>query len=212
MMRTLHEQYNAHLMISVWPKMSSRCSNYDAMNGNGFLYPGDGSPFYDAFDPEATFRQVYLPSGSEWVNFWTGKKYSGGQTLSVPCSIDEIPLFVRSGSIIPMGPLIQYAAEAADPVEIRIYPGADGSFTLYEDENDNYDYENGIYSTIGLNWDDKNNRLIIDNSQGKFPGQLQNRIFHVVRVTEERGTGVKPVQNPDRTVQYDGKRKVIVLD
>ena len=162
--------------------------------------------------PEVTFRQVYLPAGSEWVNFWTGKKYSGGQTLSVPCGIEEIPLFVRSGSVIPMGPLIQYAAEAVDPIEIRIYPGTDGSFTFYEDENDNYNYENGIYSTIDLNWDDKNNRLVIDQRKGTFPGQLQTRTFHLVRVTEGRGTGVEPVQNPDQTVQYDGKRKVIVLD
>ena len=94
--------------------------------------------------PKATFRKVYLPMDSNWYNFWTGKKYSGGQTLQVPSPIDEIPLFVKAGSILPMGPFIQYAAESVDPLELRVYPGADGSFTLYEDENDTYNYEDGM--------------------------------------------------------------------
>jgi alpha-D-xyloside xylohydrolase len=162
--------------------------------------------------PGARFRQVYLPRDTEWVNFWTGKKYSGGQTLSVPCGLDEIPLFVRAGSLIPLGPVIQYAAEAADPVEIRIYPGADGRFILYEDENDNYHYEEGIYSAIEFNWNDKDHRLIIGQREGTFPDQLKIRTFHLVRVLEGCGTGVETVQNPEVTVRYDGKRTVVTLN
>jgi alpha-D-xyloside xylohydrolase len=162
--------------------------------------------------PGALFREVYLPRDSEWLNFWTGKKYSGGQTLSVPSPRDEIPLFVRAGSIIPMGPVIQYATEAADPIEIRIYPGADGLFIFYEDENDNYNYEKGICSTIEFNWNDKNSRLIIKERKGTFPNQLQIRTFHLVRVKEGRGTGVETVQSPEKTIRYDGNRTVITLN
>jgi len=92
-------------------------------------------------------RRVYLPKGPQWVNFWTGKTISGGQTIVADARIDKIPLLVKAGSIIPLGPFIQYSTEKqADPIELRIYPGADGSFTLYEDENDNYNYEKGMYA------------------------------------------------------------------
>jgi alpha-D-xyloside xylohydrolase len=160
--------------------------------------------------PKATFREVYLPLGSNWYNFWTGKKYSGGQTLPVPAPIDEIPLFIKAGSIIPMGPFIQYATESVDPIEIRIYPGADGNFTLYEDENDNYNYEKGVYSTIDFKWDDKSRQLIIEDRKGEFPKMLKSRKFYIILVTEGKGVGVDLVQNPDKIIQYDGK-KIVVL-
>jgi alpha-D-xyloside xylohydrolase len=160
--------------------------------------------------PKATFREVYLPLGSNWYNFWTGKKYSGGQTLPVPAPIDEIPLFIKAGSIIPMGPFIQYATESVDPIEIRIYPGADGNFTLYEDENDNYNYEKGVYSTIDFKWDDKSRQLIIEDRKGEFPKMLKSRKFYIILITEGKGVGVDLVQNPDKIIQYDGK-KIVVL-
>jgi alpha-D-xyloside xylohydrolase len=161
--------------------------------------------------PKATFREVYLPLGSNWYNFWTGKKYSGGQTLPVPAPIDEIPLFIKEGSIIPMGPFIQYTTESVNPIEIRIYPGTDGHFTLYEDENDNYNYEKGIYSTIGFKWNNKSHQLIIEDRKGEFPDMLKSRKFHIVLVTEGKGIGVNLVHNPDKVIQYDGKKKIIVL-
>jgi len=162
--------------------------------------------------PKATFRKVYLPAGSNWYNFWTGKKYSGGQTLPVPCTIDEIPLFVKGGSVIPMGPFIQFAAESADPLEIRIYPGADGSFTLYEDENDNYNYEKSAYSTIDIVWDDKNHQLTIGDRKGGFPGMLKSRKFHIVVVGEGKGSGIDSGDNPDKIIGYNGEKTIIVLD
>lgn len=163
-------------------------------------------------EPKATFRRVYLPAGSSWYNFWTGKKYSGGQTLQVPSPIDEIPLFVRAGSILPMGPFIQFAAESVDPMEIRIYPGADGSLTLYEDENDNYNYEKGLYSTIDFKWDNEGRRVIIGERKGGFPGMLKSRKFHIVVVGGDKGLGVDSADSPDKNVEYTGEKTIVTLD
>jgi len=99
-------------------------------------------------------REVYLPKGSQWFDFWTGKKYEGGMKVKADASYETMPLFVKAGSIIPFGPFIQYSTEKEDPIELRIYPGADGEFTLYEDENDNYNYQKGIYSQIKFNYTD----------------------------------------------------------
>ena len=162
--------------------------------------------------PKALFRQVYLPTGSHWYNFWTGKKYSGGQTLPVPAPADEIPLFIKEGAVIPMGPFIQYATESVDPLELRIYPGADGHFTLYEDENDNYNYENGKYAAIDFIWDDKNHQLIIEDRKGEFPNMLQSRNIHIILVNTGKGTGVNLTQNPDKKIAYEGTRTIVKLD
>ena len=162
--------------------------------------------------PKATFRKVYLPVGTHWYNFWTGKKYSGGQTLQVPCPIDEIPLFVEAGAILPMGPFIQYATESVNPLEIRIYPGADGSFTLYEDENDTYNYEKGLYSPIDFKWDDKNHQMTIEDRKGSFPGMLKSRKLHIVIISEGKGSGVDSADNPDKIIEYNGEKIIISLD
>ncbi|MEJ2616051.1 MAG: DUF5110 domain-containing protein [Ignavibacteriaceae bacterium] len=117
---------------------------------------------------------VYIPDGYKWYDFWTGGKVEAGKEISTDAPIDKIPLFVKAGSIIPMGPFIQYSTEKpAEPIEIRIYPGENGSFTLYEDENDNYNYEKGIYSTIKFNWDDSNHEFTIGERKGSFPGMLK---------------------------------------
>jgi alpha-D-xyloside xylohydrolase len=147
--------------------------------------------------------------GTDWINFWNGKKYTGGQTFPVEAPLGEIPLFVRAGSILPMGPFIQHAAESADPVELRIYPGADGRFVLYEDENDNYNYEKGEYATIEFNWDDAGRKLTVEDRQGEFSGMLETRTFRVVLVDTENGTGVNPAENPSGAIEYDGKKTVL---
>src|SRR5690606_14509486 len=95
---------------------------------------------------ETGSRELYLPAGSKWIDFWTGKTYKGGQHIEKETPVDIMPLFVRAGSIVPMGPFVQYANEKTDPTEIRVYPGADGSFVLYDDEKDNYNYEKGSYA------------------------------------------------------------------
>ena len=116
-------------------------------------------------------KETYLPAGNDWFDFWTGEKFSGGNKVSKQTPLDIIPLYVKAGSIIPVGPNVQYAEEKKwDDLEIRIYPGANGKFVLYEDENDNYNYEKGVYSTISFNWDDKKKTLTISDRNGSFPG------------------------------------------
>ena len=155
-------------------------------------------------------RPVYLPEGTGWIDFWTGNGVAGGRSITADAPIDRIPLLVRAGSIIPMGPFIQYAAEKpADPIELRIYPGADGDFVLYEDENDNYNNEKGIHATIAFHWDDGKRQLVISERKGSFPGMPQNRRFDVVIVTLDHGVSIEVTLKADRTVEYAGEKMLI---
>lgn len=155
-------------------------------------------------------RQVYLPNGTAWVDFWTGEKSQGGQSLEKQTPLDIIPLYVKAGSIIPFGPDVQYAAEKKwDNLEIRIYEGADGDFTLYEDENDNYNYEKGEFSTIKFFWNDKNKTLTIDNRIGKFQGMLAERKFNIIKVTPENCSADKLSGKYNKTITYTGKKVTI---
>jgi alpha-D-xyloside xylohydrolase len=155
-------------------------------------------------------RNVYLPGSSPWIDFWTGKTYSGGQTITVPAPIEIMPLYIRAGSLIPMGPFMQYSSEKpADPLELRIYPGADGTFTLYEDENDNYNYEKGIYSTISFTWHEARRTLTIGKREGLFPGMLEERTFHIILVAKDHGNDITIVQEPDKIIRYSGEKQTI---
>jgi alpha-D-xyloside xylohydrolase len=157
-------------------------------------------------------EQVYLPAGADWVDFWTGEKYSGGRTVEKETPIDILPLYVKAGSVLPFGPKVQYAAEKRwDNLEMRVYPGADGEFTLYEDENDNYDYEKGLCSTIDFSWNDKERALTIGNRKGSFPGMLDRRTFRIVLVPKDGGTGMPAVATSGRAVPYTGKQVVVRL-
>ena len=141
-------------------------------------------------EPNVTKWDVYLPKSAGWFDFWTGKHFNGGQTVKTDAPLDKIPLFVKAGSIIPMGKIIQYAGEkSADTLEIRVYKGADAKFDLYEDERDNYNYEKGKYSIISFKWDEKRQTLTIGDKQGNYPGDLKKRIFNIVLVTENKGFG-----------------------
>jgi alpha-D-xyloside xylohydrolase len=155
-------------------------------------------------------RELYLPVGADWVDFWTGENLPGGQTVQKDSPIDIIPLYVKAGSILPIGPEVQYATEKRwDNLEIRIYPGADAKFTLYEDENDNYNYEKGQYSTIMFTWNDAANTLTINDRNGSFPGMLNDRKFRIVRVTEAKGAGMETVEKFDRVVSYSGSKVIL---
>ena len=152
-------------------------------------------------------KESYLPAGSDWYDFWTGEKSAGGNKLTKQTPIDIIPLYVKAGSILPIGPNVQYAEEKKwDNLEIRIYPGADGKFVLYEDENDNYNYEKGIYSTISFNWDDKKKTLTVGDRKGSFPGMLNNRKFSIVIVSAGKGGGENIAAQPDKEATYSGKK------
>ncbi|HUI43330.1 MAG TPA: glycoside hydrolase family 31 protein [Terriglobia bacterium] len=156
-------------------------------------------------EPGATSRSVYLPA-ARWYDFWTGKTAEGGRALEAPAPLDRIPLYVRAGSIVPLGPDLQYAAEKpADPIELRVYRGADASFTLYEDEGDTYDYEKGVYATIPIKWDDARHTLTLGQRQGRFPGMLESRTFRVVLVSEGHGAGISQTPEADRVVLYTGQ-------
>ena len=143
----------------------------------------------------------YLPKGALWYDFWTGKAYQGGKSVTLETTFDRVPMFVRAGSILPLGPEMQYVGEKAwDNLELRLYPGADGSFTLYEDEGDNYNYEKGVYSTIAFSWNNRARTLTIGERKGQYPGMLTKRQFTVVL--------------PDgatKTIDYDGASTTITF-
>jgi alpha-D-xyloside xylohydrolase len=152
---------------------------------------------------------MYFPNAT-WYDFWTGSLIKGESAKDVNAPIDRMPLYVRAGSIMPVGPELQYATEKpADPLEVRVYRGANGSFTLYEDENDNYDYEKGEHASIPLSWDEAAQVLTIGDREGTYPGMLEARTFRVVFVTENHGVGAGTTEKPDKTVQYSGKKITI---
>lgn len=136
----------------------------------------------------ATSRSVYLPAGT-WYDFWTGASTTGGGMTTASAPLSQIPLYVRAGSIVPLGPLIQYASQSADPIEIRIYKGQSGSFTLYEDTGDTYDYETGQHAQIPFAWDDGAQQLTIGARTGTFTGMLATRTFNIVWVGASHGAG-----------------------
>ena len=153
----------------------------------------------------ATQRTVYLPAGSDWVDFWTGQRAKGGQNIMADAPLDRIPIFVRSGSIVALGPRAESASAKPDPIDLRIYSGADGDFMLYEDEGDNYDYERGTNSVIPIHWDDKTQTLTVGDRRGTFPGMLGHRTFRVVRVTAAHGVGISSTEKVDAQIEFDGK-------
>ena len=166
---------------------------------------------YEDFSKTGT-QDVYLPKGTKWFDFWTGEALNGGQLVTKEVPIDIIPLYVRAGSIVPFGPKVQYSTEKKwNNLEIRIYPGADGEFVLYEDENDNYNYEKGAYSIIKFTWDDAKRTLNIADREGTFPGMLKSRKFNIVVVDKENGTGSVQSTNFTKSVSYGGKTKSVKL-
>ena len=155
-------------------------------------------------------RAVYLPAGTEWYDFWTGEKLKGGQEVQKAAPVDLIPLYVKSGSIMPFGQKVQYSDEKKwDNLEIRVYQGADGEFTLYEDEKNNYNYEKGVYSTITFKWNDKEQTLTISDRKGTFPGMLKSRTFNIVLVDKQNGVGNTPAVKFSKILKYSGKNKVV---
>jgi alpha-D-xyloside xylohydrolase len=143
----------------------------------------------------------YLPKGEAWYDFWTNKQYKGGQDVTIETSLDRVPMFVRAGSILPLGPEMQYVGEKtwAD-LEIRVYPGANGTFTLYEDEGDNYNYEKGQYATITFDWNDSKKTLTIGARQGNYPGMLQKRQFTIALPSGQ-----------SQQIDYDGTEQKVSL-
>jgi alpha-D-xyloside xylohydrolase len=176
--------------------------------GDEFLF-GPAILVSPVTEPGATTRHLYLPR-TKWYDFWTGVALEGGRALDAPSPIDRMPLYIRAGSILALGPDVQYATEKPDdPIELRIYRGANGSFTLYDDESDTYNYEKGAYATIPFSWDDDAHALTIGDRIGSFRGMPEKRTFRIVFVGENHGTGGEVTPNVDKTAQYSGKRMIV---
>lgn len=157
----------------------------------------------------APLVETYLPAGANWYDFWTNEPHRGGKTVSRECPLDILPIYVRAGSIVPMGPSVQHVSEKSGaPYEIRIYPGADATFTLYEDDNETYDYEKGQRATVEMNWDDDSRTLTIGERNGSFPGMVKSREFRVVVARKDQGNGTGEFKG-DRVVHYDGSKAVV---
>ena len=156
----------------------------------------------------ATSRSVYLPAGT-WYDFWTGSTTTGGSMSTASAPLSQIPLFVRAGSIVPMGPNIQYATQSADPLEIRVYKGQNGSFTLYEDAGDTYDYENGQFAQIPFSWSEASQQLTMGARTGSYTGMATSRTFNLVWVGANHGAGVGVTATADQVVKYDGSQVVV---
>ena len=198
--------------------------DYTMMRALVMDFPGDskvnGIPDQYMFGPafmvnpvyanKVRSRDVYLPAGSGWYHFQSGFYYQGGRTVDVGAPLSDIPLFVRAGSVIPFGPAIQYSDEKpTDPIRLMIYTGADGQFTLYEDENVNYNYERGAFSTIPISYSNSSGAVTIGERSGEFPGMLRNRTFEIVWVNSGNPKGFTLDSAPDKTVQYNGAEVVV---
>ena len=157
-------------------------------------------------------RLVYLPPASGWYDFWTGVQSPGGAMVRAPAAFDAIPVYVRSGSIVPVGPELQYTSEKpADPIAIYVYAGADGAFTLYEDQGTTYDYERGAFTTIPLSWNDAQKTLTIGERTGEFAGMLTQRTFQVVLVSPTKAVGFSFAPKADKSVTYSGATVAVGL-
>ncbi|MGV7207199.1 TIM-barrel domain-containing protein [Oxalobacteraceae bacterium A2-2] len=161
--------------------------------------------------PADTVMATYLPAGAEWYDFWTHQRYAGGATARRQVPLDIIPLYVRAGAIVPMGPVVQYATEqpGAD-LELRIYPGADGKFTVYEDDNETYRYEKGQRATYDLTWNDARRTLDISARKGSYPGLVKTRRLNIVLAGADNATGLQPAA-ASRSVLYSGKKLSITI-
>jgi alpha-D-xyloside xylohydrolase len=161
--------------------------------------------------PRDLTMRTYLPKGADWYDFWTNQRYVGGQTAVREAPLDVMPLYVRAGAIVPMGPVLQYATERPDaPYEIRIYPGANGSFTMYEDDNETYAYERGQSARYDLSWDDATRTLVIGPRRGSFPGLVPQRTLDIVLMAD----GTAPGETPRviKSIRYDGRATRVHLD
>jgi alpha-D-xyloside xylohydrolase len=161
----------------------------------------------------ATTRRVYLPANTTWYDFWTGAKLTGGQHLEAAAPLERLPLYVRAGSILPLGPEEEYADEKPNgPIELRIYPGANGSFTLYNDEGDNYEYEKGAHATTTLTWSDADHTLTFAVRKGTYPNMPSETTFQIVLARSNHGTGEALTDNADKTVTYTGSAMTVKVE
>jgi alpha-D-xyloside xylohydrolase len=180
--------------------------------GDEFMF-GPAMLVSPVLEAGATERRVYLPKGALWYDFWTGKTTDGGVNVQAASPLDRIPLFVHAGSILPLGPQEEYAGEKPDgPIELRVYRGVDGSFNLYQDEGDNYNYEKGKHSVIPIAWSEAQKTLTIGAWVGSYAGMPGTTVFRIVWVVPGRGTGIEAEPQRYRTVPYSGSAVTVKAD
>lgn len=162
---------------------------------------------------KARNRNVHLPAtAGGWYDFWTGRPVAGSQSIAAAAPYDEIPLFVRAGAIVPVGPDLQYTAEKpADPITLYVYTGADGSFTLYEDDGLTYGYERGEFTEIPVHWNDTTKTLTVGARTGQFTGMLAERTFNVVLVSANSPVGLTAAPTFSKVIRYTGAATDVVL-
>ncbi|HTX76160.1 MAG TPA: TIM-barrel domain-containing protein [Terracidiphilus sp.] len=163
-------------------------------------------------EEHAMARRLYLPPAAGWYDFWTGTHYRGDQPILAQAPLNRIPLFVKAGSILPLGPEREYAMQSPNaPITLRIYPGADADFTLYNDEGDSYDYEKGAHAIIPIHWDDASATLTIGARQGSYPGMPAVRTFRIVLVRPGAGSGAQTEDHFDAKPTYDGTQVTVPI-
>jgi len=162
-------------------------------------------------DFKARDRKVYLPSGTRWFDFYSGQSFDGGQTIVAAAPYERMPVFARAGSIVPTGPSIQHTREGQNgPITLQVYGGADGNFSLYEDDGVSRQYLNGAYSRIPISYDDSSGRLTIGARKGRYPGMSSKRTIRV-RFMQPGRVRTLDLDQADKTVAYDGTSKVVRL-
>ncbi|GAC1381293.1 MAG: glycoside hydrolase family 31 protein [Hymenobacter sp.] len=180
--------------------------------GDEFMY-GPSLLVVPVTDYQARTKKLYLPATTGWFDFYSGQYHAGGQEMTVAAPLERIPLFVREGSIVPFGPALQYAAEkAADPITLYVYTGKDAQFTLYEDENVNYNYEKGAFATIPLSYCEKAKTLTVGERQGTFPGMASQRTFRVVWVGKNKPSPFNLDLPLTTILYYSGKAVTARMD
>ncbi|MCR6650264.1 MAG: DUF5110 domain-containing protein [Cellvibrionaceae bacterium] len=158
------------------------------------------------YEYKARSRNVYLPAGNDWFDFYSGEKLVGGQTVAAAAPYQRMPIFVKAGSIVPMGPEVQYVDEMPNaPITLYVYTGADGRYELYEDDGKSYAYENGAYSRIPFHYDDASGVLTIGRRSGEFSGMPVERTIHVRWISGDKEDALDFNAEPDATVSYSGK-------
>jgi alpha-D-xyloside xylohydrolase len=164
-------------------------------------------------EAKMTERRVYLPKDTVWYDFWTGEKLAGGTYVQAAAPLERIPLYVRAGSILPLGPEEEYADEKPNgPIELRIYPGANGSFTLYNDEGDNYNYEQDHFATTSIAWSDADRTVTLGARKGSYANMPAETTFHIVVARAGHGIGEGAADGVDKTVVYRGSELKVKMD
>ncbi|HLK27110.1 MAG TPA: TIM-barrel domain-containing protein [Puia sp.] len=185
-------------------------SNVNAINDQ-YLF-GPSLLINPVYDYQSKKRELYLPAGQGWYDLYSGKYFEGGQKMIGDAPYERMPVFVKEGSIIPFGPELQYVSEKpADPITLFVYTGKDASFDLYEDENTNYNYEKGMFTSIHLRYDESEKKLIIAKREGSFPGMLKNRSFKIVWIKKNKEQNLDIDASPGTIIKYNGEEKIIKL-